>query len=157
MQICSECFVLTVQTRLNSPYVPNSQHTDYLAVEFAAIVDYCGYDNTTYTVNQVYASYTTASTTTTAISSATSSASSTAATCSGQTIATTASVARRQLVDDSEAFANVSSTCEEMAVEYGVTSGDLVMAAGNTDCNTTVPLCVPNECYVQEVSDGETW
>lgn len=150
-----------LQARLNSPYTPDSQHTDYLAAEFSEIVSYCGLDNSTYTLSPsaTYASYAAVNyTSTTAVSTSTA----VATTCAGQTIPTTAveaaaSKARRQLLDDSTANANVSTVCETLAVNYQVTTGDLVTASGNNDCNFTSALCLPQTCELLQVSDGETW
>lgn len=161
-QICSECFALVLQTRLNSPYTPDSQHTDYIAAEFSEIVSYCGLDNNTYSLSPsaTYASYLAVNYTST---SAASSETAGVTSCAGQTIPTTAlndatgSRHRRQLLDDLTANSNVSAICESLAVEHQVTTGDLVVASGNNKCNFTSNLCLPQTCELLEVSEGETW
>ena len=52
---------------------------------------------------------------------------------------------------------NIRTTCNDLAQAYSVTTGDLQSATGNDDCRLTAPVCVPAACTLKKVPANATW
>ncbi|KAL8882438.1 MAG: hypothetical protein Q9198_000565 [Flavoplaca austrocitrina] len=78
---------------------------------------------------------------TAATATATSSAAAPSTTCAGQLIAPPTS----------------PKTCNDLAMQYGVTTGDLTVLANDWLCRLTKPVCAPPACELTKVGWGQTW
>ena len=52
---------------------------------------------------------------------------------------------------------NIHTSCNSLAQAYSVTTGDLQAAIGNDDCSLTAPVCVPAACTLKKVPANATW
>jgi len=148
--LCDDCFLSMLTARMNSSYLAESQFNIYLSAELGEVLEYCGQD-TNLTLN-AYTSYTT----TTAVSTtATSSSTSVAAlTCTGQVV-TAAKLKQRQLLSGFSAYGNITTQCQDISQQYNVPTGSVLIASGNSDCNTTASMCLPPACELQQVGQDE--
>lgn len=49
-----------------------------------------------------------------------------------------------------------SSGCDSLSQEYGVTTGDLMVATGSSGCVASDAVCVSDPCTLKQVSDGNS-
>ena len=147
--------------RISSPYLPDSDYSDYLISQYQDIIDVCNatmpeliirappeYENAlppgpglTFGTNNA-----TISAGNTTIHgpypmNSTSVNSTSAITCQGQ------------LIQPSK----IRTSCNSFAQAYSVTTGDLQAAIGNDDCSLTAPMCVPAACTLRRVPANATW
>jgi hypothetical protein len=119
--------------RLSSPYLPDSDHSDYLVGQFSDMQSVCSTSMALTTrALPTYANATVIPTTTTS-STAT-------ATCVGQIIQP----------------ATPALSCDQLSQKYGVTTGDLNVITGDWDCGFTSPICAPSNCTVDYIPFGQT-
>ena len=161
--------------RINSPFLPDSDESDYLIEQYQDITDVC---NVTMLPSLIRAipSYPSAPEPTyldPGTEPNTNSTVSTNATCGGQTISASSSkrgnyeLAERspdaiEVEEDYSGFARVrrasSGSCEQVSQTYGVTTGDLQSITGSDDCSFNVSsICVPEKCEVTEVGSNQSW
>ena len=118
--------------RLISPYLPDTDHSDYLIEQYQDILDVCKVTTMPELVIRALPNYAAAPPPTINTTAASS-------TCSGQTIPAGA------------------SGCDSLTSKYGVTTGDLQAISGNKQCNMGSAICAPAACTVQQVSAGTSW
>ena len=161
--------------RINSPFLPNSDESDYLIKQYQDIADVC---NVTMPPSLIRAlpSYPAAPTPiylppgTDPNANLTDSSSTV---CSGQTISASSSkrdtmqLTERnpellELEEDYSGYARVkrasAGSCNSLSLTYGVTTGDLQSISGNDDCSfNTSSVCIPLECEVAQVGSNQSW
>ncbi|KAI1109681.1 hypothetical protein F5Y14DRAFT_444510 [Nemania sp. NC0429] len=133
--LCSPCFLTVLWYRINSLFLPDTDHSDYLIEQYQDIQDVCQMSMPE-TVVRALPSYASAPSvpylppgTDPAGNSSTSPSS-----CSGQTLAPS------------------GSGCDALSQEYGVTTGDLMAATGSSSCVASDAVCVPEPCSLVQVS-----
>lgn len=181
VQLCSDCFVQMMHHRLSSPYLPDTDHSDYLVEQFQDIQDVCSTSMPALTTRAPpsYPPVPTASAmsnySTGHFSNFSMNNSTNQSQCDGQLIH---EGMRRRSISFSKhgqhhpfryvkhkgtrdvgslAIATNCSLCDELSEKYGVTTGDLQEASGNDDCSHTDDLCLPAPCTVKKVPDGTSW
>ena len=149
--------------RMISPYLPDSDYSDYLISQYQDIIDVCNatmpdlviralprYENalppgpgltfgtnnaTTFAGNAtIHGPYPMNGTFVNGTSAINN-------TCQGQLIRSS----------------TIRTSCNDLAQKYSVTTGDLQAAIGNDDCSLTAPVCVPAACTLKEVPANATW
>lgn len=95
-------------------------------------------------------SYPSATSNTTTAAATSSSASASSASCTSQTI-TAPNLKQCQLLSGTSAFVNASQRCEDIALEYNVSTGSAIITTENSDCNFTSSICLPPPCNLQQV------
>lgn len=161
--------------RINSPFLPDSDESDYLIEQYQDIIDVC---NATMPSSLIRAlpSYPAAPAPTYLPPGTDPNANLTAssdATCGGQTISASSGkrddseLAERdrekyELDEDYSGYARVkrasAGSCDSLSQVYGVATGDLQATTGIDDCSfNTTSICVPLACEVSQVGNNESW
>lgn len=161
--------------RINSPYLPDTDESDYLIEQYQDVTDVC---NVTMPPSLIRAlpSYPAAPSPTYLTPGTDPNANLTAsngATCGGQIISTSDSkrdnmeIIERDselfgLENDYSDYARVerasAGSCDSISQTYGVTTGDLQSITGTDDCSfNTSSICVPLKCEVAQVGNGQSW
>ena len=174
-QLCSNCFLSVMWWRINSPFLPDTDESDYLIQQYQDITDIC---NVTMSPSLIRAlpSYPSAPGPTyldPGTEPNTNSTVSTDATCGGQVISASSSkrgiseLAERspdtiEVEEDYSGSARVrrasSGSCESLSQRYGVTTGDLQSITGSDACSFNVSsICVPEKCEVTQVGNNQSW
>ncbi|SLM40550.1 LysM domain [Lasallia pustulata] len=172
--LCSNCFLSVMWWRINSPFLPDTDESDFLIEQFQDITDVC---NVTMPPSLIRAlpSYPAAPSPTYLPPGTDPNANMTAsngATCGGQTIAASSSkrddikIAERdpkllELEEDYSGYARVkrasAGSCDSLSQTYGVTTGDLQSITGTDDCSFNASsICVPLKCEVAQVGNNQS-
>jgi hypothetical protein len=125
--------------RVTSPYLADSDHSDYLVDQLQDIGDVCSTSIPNITVRSIETYIVAPSPTSINFASTTASGSVVTATCLGQTVTAD------------------GSSCDSLSQKYGVTTGDLQILSANDDCSFTGSQCVPLPCSLEQTSSGQTW
>lgn len=157
-QLCDDCFIKILYQRVTSPYLADSDYSDYLVDQLQDIGDVCSTSLPDIILRepQTYPAATPISSI--AFTTTSTSAASTSTECGGQTIS---SLKKRspqihgRAVEERDAGA--ASTCDMLSNKYGLTTGDLQGISGSTDCTITNALCFPAPCELIQVPSGATW
>ncbi|KAI0856210.1 hypothetical protein F4860DRAFT_493672 [Xylaria cubensis] len=142
--LCNDCFINQLYARVTSPFLPDSDHSDYLVDQLYDIQDICNVTVPDYTV-RLLDWYDTAPplTSTDLGGSATVTSTSTAppatTTCVGQNVKE-----------------NSSTTCDSLSLRYGVSTGALQWFSNSDTCDTSGGVCLPESCNLKQVMNGET-
>lgn len=149
--------------RISSPYLPDSDYSDYLISQYQDIVDVC---NATMPdlVIRAPPQYENAPPQgpglTFGTNNATASASNTTIQgpypMNGTSINGTSAInntCQGQLIQSS----TIRTGCNNLAQKYSTTTGDLQAAIGNDNCSITAPVCVPAACTLKQVPANATW
>lgn len=140
-QLCDNCFVQMLYARVTSPYLDDSDQSDFLVSQLQDIGDVCNITIPEITIRAL-PSYADAPMPTSIDfeSTATSTISSAAATttCDGQIIAS-------------------GSGCAALSTKYGLTTGDLQKLTGSDTCVISASTCFPAACTLGAVPTGATW
>lgn len=162
--------------RINSPFLPDTDESDYLITQYQDITDIC---NVTMppSLIRVLPSYPAAPSPTYLMPGTDPNANltvSNGAPCGGQTISTsnskrdyTEEIIERdsellEVENDYSGHARVkrasAGSCDSISQTYGVTTGDLQSITGTDDCaSNTSSICVPLKCEVAQVGNGQSW
>ncbi|KAF6223147.1 hypothetical protein HO173_013268 [Letharia columbiana] len=172
--LCSNCFLSVMWWRINSPFLPDTDESDYLIEQYQDITDVC---NVTMPPSLIRAlpSYPAAPSPPYLTPGTDPNANLTASisgTCGGQTISRSNSkrdgmeVAERdsellELENDYSGYARVkrasAGSCDSLSQSYGVTTGDLQSITGNDDCSFSASsICVPLKCEVAQVGNDQS-
>ncbi|KAI0467969.1 hypothetical protein F4859DRAFT_517504 [Xylaria cf. heliscus] len=169
--LCSNCFLSVMWWRINSPFLPDSDYSDYLIEQYQDIKDVC---NVTMPDSLIRAlpSYAAAPSPTILPPGTDPNENGTLpGSCNGQMI--TSSTTKREYSPAHEAHERpilprdfsgkarvkraTSGACDALSTKYGVPTGGLQAATGADDCSiTSSPVCVPLSCQVSQVVDGQT-
>lgn len=140
-QLCDNCFVQMLYARVTSPYLDDSDQSDFLVSQLQDIGDVCNVTIPDITVRAL-PGYVDAPKPTSIdfASTATSTVSSAAATttCDGQVIAS-------------------GSGCAALSTKYGLTTGDLQKLTGSDTCVISESTCFPAACTLGTVPADATW
>jgi hypothetical protein len=128
--------------RVNSAFLPDTEHSDYLLEQFQDIQDVCQLIMPE-TVVRAIPNYAAAPNITylppgTDPANNSSAPSASPSNCTGQLLSP------------------ASSGCDSLSQRYGVTTGDLQTATGSDDCTISNTTCVPQACTVKQVNDGDS-
>ncbi|THY54577.1 hypothetical protein D6C97_05682 [Aureobasidium pullulans] len=138
--LCDNCFVQMLYARVTSPYLDDSDQSDFLVSQLQDIGDVCNITIPEITIRAL-PSYADAPMPTSIDfeSTATSTISSAAATttCDGQIIAS-------------------GSGCAALSTKYGLTTGDLQKLTGSDTCVISASTCFPAACTLGAVPTGAT-
>ncbi|MCJ1269693.1 hypothetical protein MMC22_009585 [Lobaria immixta] len=155
--LCDDCFIKILYQRVTSPYLADSDHSDYLVDQLQDIGDVCNTSIPDITVRalQTYPAAppisSIAFTTTSTLAAPTSTG------CEGQTISNSN---KRSLQIHGrimgERDVDATSTCDLLSNKYGLTTGDLQGISGSTDCTISNALCFPASCKLMQVPNGAT-
>ncbi|KAH7360209.1 hypothetical protein BKA65DRAFT_576795 [Rhexocercosporidium sp. MPI-PUGE-AT-0058] len=140
--LCSPCFLTVMWHRLNSLFLPDSDHSDYLISEYQDILDVCQVIMPE-TIVRALPSYAAAPNITylppgTDPANNSSSPSTSSGNCSGQTLTSS------------------SIGCNSLSQKYQVATGDLQAATNSDDCVVTSSICVPSPCTLKQVGTGDS-
>jgi hypothetical protein len=126
-----------------SPLLPKDDHTDYLLKQYDAIQSNCSTSLpvTTYGTTLSLATATATASGSTAAMSTTATASPASVPCFGQLV---------QPFDRYRSCFNISDT-------YNVSTGAIVAATGEIDCEFYSPICLPFPCEIDVVWDNPSW
>ena len=190
-QLCSDCFVQMLHQRLSSPYLPDTDHSDYLVGELQDIQDVCTTSLPPLTTRAA-PSYSPVPTSTSAPSASngafTNGTMSNSSTCDGQMLPSSHLTRRHKAYPQkfqrahSPSYArdirgvpvgardfhhhvarsgssnsswstptNISNTCDQLSIAYGVTTGDLLDVSAAGDCSDVYNQCVPAKCTLKQV------
>ncbi|KAI8631442.1 hypothetical protein F5Y19DRAFT_473115 [Xylariaceae sp. FL1651] len=135
--LCSDCFVWMLYYRINSVFLADSDHSDYLISQLQDIQDVCSTQLPDVTIRNPppYATATVAVPTTTTTSPAAST------TCAGQVLSSGNAA---------------SGNCDSLSSTYGLTTGDLRTATNSITCDITSSTCLPLACTLQQVKANST-
>lgn len=172
-KLCSDCFVAMMHKRLSSPYLPDSEHSDYLVDQLNDIATVCAVAVPPLTT-RVLPNYAAAQT---PLSPALGQNATVAAngTCPGQKLSPSMQkrslslahsfrkpIRRQNSLSGSEVPIGENSTaiaanCNQLSLRYGVTTGDLQQATDCEDCTIKSSVCLPEKCKTMQVADEATW
>ncbi|KAI2465892.1 hypothetical protein F4781DRAFT_374999 [Annulohypoxylon bovei var. microspora] len=155
--LCNDCFVQMLYLRVTSSYLEDSDYSDYLVGQLQDIADICSTSLPDITVRQLptyevappVTSIDFETTTTTTTSSPAAST-----TCSGQTIG--GETQRRGAGPWSLKERQVSSSCDTLSSQYGVTTGDLQYLTSSDTCQVSKSICLPAACKLAQVGSDDT-
>ncbi|KAH7321501.1 hypothetical protein BKA65DRAFT_568274 [Rhexocercosporidium sp. MPI-PUGE-AT-0058] len=138
--LCDNCFIQMLYARVTSPFLADSDQSDFLVSQLQDIGDVCNVTIPDITVRAL-PSYVQAPPVTSinfeATTTSTTSAPATTTTCAGQLIAS-------------------GSGCATLSTKYGVTTGDLQKLSGSDTCAITISTCFLAACTLQTVPTGAT-
>ncbi|KAL9137092.1 MAG: hypothetical protein Q9175_001688 [Cornicularia normoerica] len=160
--LCSDCFIKMFHQRMSSPYLPDSDYSDYLVAQYQDILDVCKASMPELIVrslpfygdaqvafgalsssNPTMPPFSSNGTQYTDVTNSTTP-------CTGQTI---------RIADlNGTAFSNPNaSLCDALSNYYGVTTGDVEAVLENPDCLPVFfSYCVPAACTLMTVPSGAT-
>lgn len=124
--------------RINSLFLPDTDHSDYLIEQYQDILDVCQVSMPE-TIVRALPDYTLAPNVTylpPGTDPADNSSTTAPGNCTGQKIPVS------------------SSSCDDLSQKYGVTTGDLIAATGSRTCAFTGSLCVPEPCTLKRIGDS---
>lgn len=127
--------------RINSPFLPDTDYSDFLIDQFQDIQDVC---NITVTSPETYIrplpNYAAAPAPSyLPIGTDPNNNTTSPTSCAGQSI-------------------NIDgNSCDSLSITYGVTTGDLQAAANSTDCSIAQTLCLPLRCDVTQITNPMAW
>jgi len=128
--------------RINSPFLPDTDYSDYLIDQYQDIQDVCNVRMPD-TLVRTLPEYVLAPSPTYLLPGTdpadNSTASSGNGTCAGQTLESS------------------GGSCNALSQQYGVRTGDLQAAAGTDDCSFTGSLCVPSACNLGQIIANVSW
>lgn len=140
LKLCDNCFISMLYAKVTSPYLGDSDQSDFLVAQLQDIGDVCNVTIPDITVRAL-PSYISAPSLTSIdfAATATSTISSPAAstTCDGQIISS-------------------GSGCTALSAKYGLTTGDLQKLSGSDTCVISASTCFPAACTLQTVPEGST-
>ncbi|CZR67061.1 uncharacterized protein PAC_16960 [Phialocephala subalpina] len=154
--LCDNCFVRLLYARVTSPYLADSDHSDYLVDQLQDIGDICNTTIPNITIRAL-PSYVTAppvtsinfgSTTTTISPPVTT-------TCSGQ-ILNSSKKRFLQLQGRDIQGEEATSTCDRLSTTHGISTGTLQYVSNSDNCTITSSTCFPSACKLQQVPTGVT-
>ena len=161
--------------RINSPFLPDADESDYLIEQYQDMIDLC---NATMPLSLIRAlpSYPVAPTPAYLPPGTDPSANLTAsndATCGGQSISPTSDkrddneraegdAELLELDEDYSGYARTrrasAESCDSLSQTYGVATGDLQSSTGTDDCSfNNSSICVPLKCDVSQIGSDESW
>jgi hypothetical protein len=137
-QLCDDCFVQLLCTRVTSEFLADTENADYLVDQLQDVVDVCNTSipaiTTRAPITWDLAPAPTPSNTTTTSPPATT----TCAAGQGQTLSS-------------------GTGCDALFQKYGITTGDLEAISGSDDCSISEASCYPLACSLQQVACVATW
>lgn len=136
--LCSECFLQMMYTRLNSPYLPDHDFSDYLIGQYQDVLDVCNAtNNMPELVIRFPPSYSPAEPPAlnfTGVDTDTS--------CTGGQLITTSSI-------------DPNGNCGTIAQYFNVATGSVQFATNSTTCKATAPsFCLPAACQLSQVPNS---
>jgi hypothetical protein len=138
LQLCDDCFVQMLYTKVTSEFLADTDHADYLVDQLQDIADVC---NTSIPAITTRASTSfdlapgpTPSNTTTVVPPSTT----TCAAGQGQTL-------------------SIGTGCDTLSQQHGLTTGDLEAITGSDLCSISSASCFPFACSLQQVPSNATW
>lgn len=125
--------------RVISPFLPDTDYSDYLVDQLQDIADVCSTSIPNITTRAVI-TWDSASAPTWGLptSTTTTVAPPASTTCAGQTLGS-------------------ATGCDALALKYGLTTGDLQAISGSDVCAISSPLCFPASCTLRKTGAGDTW
>lgn len=137
-QLCSNCFIQLLYTRLDSLYLPDQDYTDYLISQYQDILDVCNYSAfMPELVIQAAANYDSAPPPVLNITSPPDGE------CNGQLVV--------------KSTLDPNANCQSIATAFNVATGAVQWAIGNSNCSISQSsVCLPAPCELHEVPDGAT-
>lgn len=165
-------FIQMLQARVSSPYLSDSDHSDFLVGQLQDIVDVCnntmipdtstrplfGYDIAPSPTSQRFGNGTTLTAPKTAFA---------AATCTGQVLKASAQkrvVKFRIAQHRARHFAEIATldkrqdlSCDVLSQDYGVTTGELQKITGSDTCTIAGSIYLPSACTIDRVPNNATW
>ncbi|PQE27499.1 hypothetical protein CJF31_00009116 [Rutstroemia sp. NJR-2017a BVV2] len=135
--VCDNCFIQMLYARVTSPYLADSDHSDFLVDQLLDIDDVCNVTIPDITVRGLpsYAGAPPPTSVNIGTTSAATTSAPTSTTCAGQLVGPT-------------------SGCQALSTKYGVTTGDLQTSSGSDTCAISGSLCFPKACSLQAVPSG---
>ncbi|RKU41544.1 hypothetical protein DL546_001268 [Coniochaeta pulveracea] len=143
--LCNSCFLDQLFARVTSPYLPDTDHSDYLVDQIFDVYQVCNVTLPDFTVRALdwydlappLTSTYLGSSTTSGVATATGSAPAATTTCLGQSVSS-------------------GTGCDALATKYGVGTGALQYYSNSDNCTFTTAACLPSACKLQQVQTGDT-
>ncbi|TEY30753.1 hypothetical protein BOTCAL_0847g00020 [Botryotinia calthae] len=135
--LCDNCFIQMLYARVTSPYLADSDHSDFLVDQLLDIGDICNVTIPDITVRGLpsYAGAPPPTSVNIGTTRAATTSAPTSTTCAGQLF-------------------GPASGCQALSTKYGVTTGDLQTISGSDTCAISGSLCFPKACSLQAVPSG---
>lgn len=157
-----------LQARVESPYLPDLDHADFLVGQLQDVADVCNITSLGAISTRPLFSYDVApSPTSQTFGNGTSStipSVSASATCTGQVVRNSATKrameylnVHRRADDNSKLEVRQNSGCDALSQKYGVTTGDLQTITNSDSCTISGSVCLPAACTLQQVPNNSTW
>ncbi|KAK4555183.1 hypothetical protein LTR86_007479 [Recurvomyces mirabilis] len=138
--LCDPCYLSVFWWRINSPFLPDSDYSDYLVDQFQDIQDVCNVTVSDTLLRISPPGYALGATPNYTLPGSTPSGSSPASSaCLGQTLS------------------SGSGACDTLSTTYGVTTGDLQQITNSTTCTFSGSVCVPNKCALTQTGTNASW
>ena len=146
-KLCSDCFLKTFHIRLQSPFLPLVNYTNYLLDQWEDMQSVCGTTiPMTTSSSTLYVGPATATATglvSTSVPSTTVPSAPASTTCAGQ-LANTA---------DND---GIPYGCSELAKNYSVSTGAAMFASNDNLCDVDTQVCLPLPCSIDQIGFTET-
>ena len=151
--LCSECFLKLMHARIGSEFLPDEDHSDYLVEQFQDIQEVCHTTLAASIMTRPLPDYPVVVTPTPTYgegpATVTEEPSETTLACEGHQ--RVIGVRRHSSNDSFQA-------CNDVAQLYNVATGNLLVLTGNNECHVeSEELCVPWDCQLSRVREGQTW
>ncbi|KAI1171674.1 hypothetical protein F4777DRAFT_582718 [Nemania sp. FL0916] len=143
--LCNGCFINQLHARVISPFLPGSDHSDYLVDQLYDIQDVCNVTLPDYTVRlldwyDMAPPLTSSNLVSTMPNSPSNSPLPSASTiCTGQSV-----------------VAGSNATCDTLSLQYGVSTGTLQWFSSSDTCNVSSCACLPQACNLKRTTEGDT-
>jgi hypothetical protein len=152
--LCSECFLKLMHARISSEFLPDEDHSDYLVEQFQDIQNVCQTTIADTIMTRALPNYPVVLTATPTYANGPGTVieeepEETALSCKQGEV----------IINVLETSTNSSlEACNEIAVDYGVATGNLLVATGNEACYVERgEVCGPPPCQLYRVHEGQTW
>jgi hypothetical protein len=137
-QLCDDCFVQMLYTKVTSEFLADTDHADYLVDQLQDIADVCNTSIPAITTRATITWDSAPAPTPTAITTTPPPASTTCVAGQGQTLSS-------------------GTGCDALSQKYGIATGDLEAISGSDACSISKTSCYPSPCSLQQVAAGATW
>ena len=164
--LCSSCFLQMLYARIVSPFLPDTDYSEYLVDQIQDVGDICSttipnittralpsYDTAPFPTSQYFGNISSSPTSVSVVP-----------TCTGQMVnpqtqkrlVANANVHHRPVEHQSD-VKRQASECDVLSLKYGVTTGDLQTITNSDTCTVPSSICLPAACTLQQVTGNSSW
>lgn len=142
--------------RVTSPFLADSDNSDFLVDQLQDIGDICNTTIPNITVRALPSYVTAPPVTSVNLGSTTTTTPPVTTTCAGQVLKSSqkrSPQVRGRAIEAEEATSN----CDTLSQEHGISTGDLQALSESDICTITGNVCFPPACTLQQVPAGASW